>query len=108
MKKLAVAITQAEQNDPGKFETIKDPIDGKLDRKDEDSGAVAFIWEGLKRYADFADVAFVENFITDLGHNDSDEYYFIRIGEDHNDTGERGGFYSNPFGMHMKRRVVFN
>ena len=51
---------------------------------------------------------FAEDFISDLEHNDSHEYYFIRIGEDHNDTVERGGFYRDLFGVHIERRIVLD
>jgi hypothetical protein len=65
-------------------------------REDQESGAVAWLWESLKWYSEYEEVAFIENLLTDL---DSKDYFFIRVGESDNDTEYRGGFQENPFGM---------
>jgi len=66
VEKLQKALAAAEQNDPERFEAIKGLMGRTPDRKDAETGAVAFMWGGLKWYADFADVAFVEDFMADL------------------------------------------
>lgn len=104
MENLAVALAQAQQNEPENFTAVKDFIGGIPDRKDQDSGAAAFLWEGLKWYSEFEDVAFVEKFIAGLEYAD---YYFIRVGEDDDDTEVKGGFWDNPLGMRLTRGIAF-
>jgi len=73
--------------------------------EDPESGAVAWLWEYLKWYTDYEDVAFFENLMNDL---DYDDYYFIRMGESDDDVEIRGGFWENPFGMCLVRSIVFD
>lgn len=72
-----------------------------------DSGAKAWIWNGIKWYADFPkefpEVEFVENLITDLNEED---YYFIRVGEDFDDNEIRGLWIDNPFCIYLSRGIV--
>ena len=37
-----------------------------------------------------------------------EDYYFIRVGEDNDDTDVRGGFWENPFGMCLVRGIAFD
>ena len=74
-------------------------------REDQESGAVAWLWEHLKWYANYKDVAFFENLLRDL---DYDDYYFIRVGEDNDDTEVHGGFWDNPLGMCLVRGIAFD
>jgi hypothetical protein len=74
-------------------------------REDPESGAVAWLWEYLKWYTDYEDVAFFEKLMNDL---DYDDYYFIRVGEDEDDTDVRGGFWENPFCMCLVRGIAFD
>lgn len=83
---------------------IKDLIGGEPAHKDAATGAVAFFWSGTKWYADFEEVAFVENFMADLEYED---YYFIRVGEDYDDIEVNGGFWDNPLGMCLVRGITF-
>lgn len=46
----------------------------------------------------------MENLLQDLNEQD---YLFIRIGESDDDTEYRGGFWENPFGMCLVRRITF-
>jgi len=70
-----------------------------------ESGAVAWLWEHLKWYLEYEDVAFFESLMNDLEYED---YYFIRVGEDNDDTDVRGGFWENPFGMCLVRGIAFD
>ena len=72
---------------------------------DQDSGAVAWLWEHLKWYADYDDVAFIESLLRNL---DDDDYYFIRVGESNDDTEIHGGFWDNPLGMCLVRGIAFD
>jgi len=74
-------------------------------REDPESGAVAWHWEHLKWYFDFEDVSFFENLLQDL---DYEEYFFIRVGEENDDTDVRGGFWENPFCMCLLRGIAFD
>ena len=69
------------------------------------SGAVAWLWEYLKWYADYDDVAFIEKLLNDL---DEEDYFFIRVGESNDDTEIHGGFWENPFGMCLMRGIAFD
>ena len=104
---LATAIKARVSSTPTDFacSAIKDLIGGEPAHKDVDSGAVAFFWSCIKWYADFAAVAFVENFMADL---EDTEYYFIRVGEDYDDIEVNGGFWDNPLGMRFARGITFD
>ena len=75
--------------------------DTKLD--DEESGAVAWLWDSVKWYMDYDDVSFIEKLLQEL---DDTEYLFIRIGEFNDDTDIRGTFWDNPFSMNLIRGIV--
>ena len=94
-------------NDTTKYihELLNTPRDK---REDQESGAVAWLWESLKWYAwaaDYGDVAFFENLMQDL---EEEDYFFIRVGESDDDTETRGGFWDNPLGMCVVRGIAFD
>ena len=103
--KLATAVEARVSDTYGDFASndIKEMVGREPAHKDMASGTVAFCWTGMKWYADFEEVAFVENFMADLEYED---YYFIRVGEDYNDIEVNGGFWDNSFGMRIERRIV--
>ncbi len=103
---LATAIEARVGSSPENFASsaIKDLIGGEPVCKDAATGAVAFFWSCIKWYADFEAVAFVENFMADLEYED---YYFIRVGENHDDTEVSGGFWDNTLGMCLVRGIAF-
>jgi len=72
--------------------------------KDSRSGSELWYWQWLKWYNDFLDVSFMESLLQDMNHED---YRFIRIGEDFEDTEILGGFWENPFGMDLSRQITF-
>ena len=77
--------------------------------KDEESGHEAWYWDYLKWYADdpvhFPEVDFIEKLLSELSYED---FRFIRIGEDYDDTEMRGGFWENPFDMELGRYISFS
>jgi hypothetical protein len=79
---------------------LLDKPNGK--REDEESGAIAWLWDSIKWYLDYDNVSFIENFLQDL---DEEEYLFIRIGASDDDTEIRGGFFDNPFSMNLMRAI---
>jgi len=74
-------------------------------REDQESGAVAWLWEYPKWYADYKGMTFIENLLRDL---ETEDYLFIRVGESDDDTEIHGGFYDNPFGMRFVLRIAFD
>ncbi len=73
-------------------------------RKDEASGAVAYYWSRTKWYSEYPEVRFVESFLIPL---DEMEYYFLRLGDDEDDTEVLGGFWENPLKMALNRSISF-
>ena len=103
--KLATAIEARVSSTPTDFtcSAIKDLVGDEPAYKDAATGAVAFCWNGMKWYAVFEEVAFVESFMADLEYA---EYYFIRVGEDYDDIEVNGGFWGNPLGMRIERKIA--
>jgi hypothetical protein len=104
-KKILEARLSELEPDADKTTYVHELLDSRRKREDQESGAVAWLWEHLKWYWDFEDVSFFESLMNDLGH---DDYYFIRVGEDDDDTDVRGGFWENPFGMSLLRGITFD
>lgn len=75
----------------------------------EDDGSESWYWELIKWYKyrpeDFADVDFFERL---MGELDEEDYYFVRIGEDNDDSEVRGAWIGNPFGITFCREIVFD
>ncbi len=71
-------------------------------REDQDSGAVAWVWESVKWYSEYESVAFIDTLLESL---DDADYFFIRVGESEDDTEIHGGFQENPFGMCLMRGI---
>ena len=63
--------------------------DKRLD--DYCDGAVLFQWDHIKWYDSYKEIAAIEQFMDDCDCEDLDEHYrFVRIGEESDDTEERG------------------
>lgn len=63
---------------------------------------IYFKWEWVKWYSDYDDVKVVMDMLNNLKH---DDYGFLRLGEEHNDTEESGEAYS--FGIGLKREIDY-
>jgi hypothetical protein len=72
---------------------------------DAETGAHLWYWSYLKWYASYLDVSFIENFINTL---EGEEYSFIRVGEDDDDSEIGGDFWDNPFDMYFSRGIDFD
>lgn len=77
--------------------------------KDEEIGHEAWYWDYLKWYAydpaHFPEVDFIEKLLSELSYED---FRFIRIGEDYDDTEMRGGFWEKPFDIELGRYIGFS
>jgi hypothetical protein len=103
-KSLAEALRTLEgQNEHAGI--IRELFTNAEQKRDTDSGAVAYYWEWLKWYPEYPDVAFVESFLKSLKEN---SYLFIRVGESEDDTEYQGSFWENPLGMCLVRGIVFD
>lgn len=69
---------------------------------DSQSGTELWYWEWLKWYSEYLDVSVFEELMDEVGYED---FRFIRIGEDEDDTECRGGFWKNPFEMDLQRYI---
>jgi len=71
--------------------------------KHEQTGSELYLWDYLKWYDSFPDVRFFEDLMNEL---ESDDFLFLRIGEDMNDNEERGSFWDNPFELSILRTIT--
>ena len=104
MDQLKTALTEAEKNNPDNFAAIKMLIGGEPSKIDESTGAVVFLWKGEKWYEEFAEMAFVAKLMDSLP---SEDFLFIRLGEDYDDIETRGSFCGKPFWMYVARKIAF-
>ena len=94
MDQLKTALAEAERAKPDSFAAIKILIGDEPSRTDESTGAVVFLWKGERWYDEFDEIAFVEEFMDNLPHED---FLFIRIGEGYDDIETRGSFCGKLF-----------
>ena len=103
MDQLKSALVQAERNNPENFAAIKMLIAGEPSKIDERTGAVVFLWKGEKWYEEFAGMAFVAKLMDSLP---SEDFLFIRLGEDHDDIETRGSYRCNPQMVRITREIA--
>ena len=70
---------------------------------DERTGFVVFLWKRKKWDDEFAEVAFVKAFMDSLP---SDDFLFIRLGEDYDDIETRGNYRCNPQLVRITRKIA--
>lgn len=77
--------------------------------RDKENGHEAWYWDYLKWYTDdpvdFPEVDFIEQLMAEL---EDEDFRFLRVGEDHDDTEVRGCFWENPFDMELLRGISFS
>ena len=103
MDQLKTALSEAERNNHGNFAAIKMLIAGEPSKIDERTGAVVFLWKGEKWYEEFAEMAFVAKLMDSLP---SEDFLFIRLGEDYDDIETRGNFCGTPFNISVERKII--
>ena len=73
------------------------------------SGAEVWYWEWIKWYdcypAGYQDVCFIMEV---LQESYDEDYRFIRIGEEYDDTEMSGGFWDNPFDFELTRSMTLS
>lgn len=73
---------------------------------DHHTQAEIWLWDSLKWYSGdakwYPEIDFLDKFIGGL---DEEEYRFIRIGEDYDDTESKGLFTENPFDFELVRGI---
>lgn len=67
------------------------------------SGSEVWHWDWLKWYAEFPEMAFVEDVLRTL---EGPDYLFLRLGEEYDDTEIQGCFWDNPFGIKLERSIL--
>jgi len=91
---------------------IRKEVKGLLDCADmhfidQDSKAEVWHWNSIKWYLSdpeyYADIYFIEEFLRNL---DDEDFRFIRIGEDYEDTEVFGDFTENPFDLEIARGIT--
>lgn len=70
--------------------------------KCEDS--VLVLWNDIKWYTD-TEIGKFENLMNNL---ENDDYHFLRLGEDYNDSEEQGGYWDNPFDTRISRSLDYS
>jgi hypothetical protein len=75
------------------------------EKREHESGDVAYFWSDIKWHYSFIEVKFFEDLMINLSEED---YLFIRLGESNDDIDHRGGYWNNPFNMHLTRSIVFD
>ena len=70
---------------------------------DQETGDLLLCWDAVKWYENFPEVRFILDFLKTLG---SDDYLFIRIGEDIDDYEMAGSRWGEPFFMRMERNIA--
>lgn len=76
---------------------------------DASSGAEVWYWEWIKWYdcypVGYQDISFIMDALNEL---DDEDYRFIRIGEEYDDTEVSGGFWENPFDFELTRSMTLS
>ena len=74
---------------------------------DKETNAEVWFWEFRKWYTGdpkyYPEIDFIDNFLDSLNE---DDFRFIRIGEEYDDTEVLGGFVENPFDLELAREIT--
>ncbi|MCK9241258.1 hypothetical protein [Desulfocurvus sp.] len=95
----------ASETDNETRQDLKDLLQSGLVREDEGTQDALYFWDDIKWYPDcFPGPGFLEAFLESL---EPEEYLFLRLGEDWDDSQSRGLWWENPFEACMVRRIEF-
>lgn len=73
---------------------------------DADTKAQVWFWKCRKWHTNYPEYYPEADFIDIfLGNLDENDFYFVRIGEDYDDTEVRGYFWDNPFDLKLTRAI---
>lgn len=70
-----------------------------------DNGFHLYYWSSIKWYTKYPEVQYISDI---LNPSESDNFNFIRIGEDFNDIEFIGDLYNTPFNVYLNINVTFN
>ncbi len=89
-------------------EILADPDSAQVlseaDKNLSDDGALLFHWEEIRWDSYDKETGALMGLLADL---DYDDFLFIRLGEDDEDTEILGGWWDNPFDLGYVRRIEF-
>lgn len=71
--------------------------------KKDDS--VLVLWNSVKWYDSYDEIGNFERLVSNL---DNEDYYFLRLGENNDDTEELGGYWDNPFDTSISRSLNYS
>ena len=99
-------IAELKEQDTETWQAVDSLLNNYVDHKQEDpiSGAIMYNFAMLKWYDSFTDIGFVVDFINTLS---SEDYLFIRIGEDIDDIQREGSFFDNPFNIEVISTIQY-
>ena len=104
---IAVAIKQEVYQNflKGKNEGDNEKIISLIQSTDKMSnlhGDILLYWESIKWYPGYPDV---DAFMLSLNSLNHEDYYFIELGEDVEDTTIQGSWWDNPFELTINRSI---
>ena len=111
LSKSGVESLRSKLASPETKEDVREAVSSLLNRADthyadKESGAEVWYWSCIKWYGGgifaYPAISFIEDAMYDM---DRDNFYFIRIGEEYDDTEVRGYFWDNPFEMDLIRDI---
>lgn len=71
----------------------------------KEKGSVLRYWHWCKWYDEYAEVELANKVISEL---ESEEFLFLRVGDDPDDVEERGHYYESPFSsLCLERRIRY-
>lgn len=65
------------------------------------SGAMLFVFDGIKWYEEYPEIAAIERWLGEL-----ETYNLIRIGDDCNDIEHQGDWRNTPFSSYVSRQII--
>lgn len=72
---------------------------------DSESSCELWFWDWIKWYPDYPEIKFMENLLMEMN---MENFLFMRIGEDSDDSEIQGVYWDNPFGMYLSRSIEFS
>ena len=104
-KQLRAKIAELPDNDDTSIK-MKELLDNYPDTAwvDKETGSTIYHWEALKWYNEYTEVKFMDQFFNEI---DSNDYLFLRLGEDYMDIHIKGSFWDNPYRADIYRSIDY-
>lgn len=91
-------LAQLYKDIPTQLNNMVECSDAFLQKQD----AFLLHWDYIKWHEEYGDISAL---MKSLSKMDSAEYYFLRLGENHDDVEEKGGYWDNPFETSISRSI---